>query len=388
MHLTVIQLFLGLASLPFVYYLLAIYSSRRFFSKRENELPGPAQPGFTPPLSILKPVRGLDPDAYENFASFCGQDYPEYEIVFCLSAEDDPAVPMIETLQRNFPKQPSRVLFGSRRSAVNDKVAKLVRLADEAAYEHLVINDSDVRVRPDYLRNIIAPLADPKIGAVTCLYVSTGDRTFIDSLQTVGMLSDFYAGLLVARELDGVKFALGPTIATTRAHLAAFGGYRAIENRPGDDLLVGQLISEQGYEVVLSHYVVETVSDYQSLKDLLHKRMRWLVVMRHMRPLGHLGLLFTQGLPWSLAAIAVHPTWLVAAFFLGSYFFLRTTMSWVIGVRGLKQRWLDTRIVVAWDAFAFVVWLASFCRNSIRWRGGNYRIRNGQLVPAGSNASD
>ena len=148
------------------------------------------------------------------------------------------------------------------------------------------------------------------------------------------------------------------------------------------------MISEQGYEVVLSHYLVETVSDYQSLKDLLHKRMRWLVVMRHMRPLGHLGLLFTQGLPWSLAAIAVHPTWTVAAFFLGSYFFLRTTMSWVIGVRGLKQRWLDTRIVVAWDAFAFVVWLASFCRNSIRWRGGNYRIRNGQLVPAGSNASD
>src|SRR6185437_7113833 len=177
MHLTVIQLFLGFASLPFIYYLLAIYSSRRFFSKRENELPA-----FTPPLSILKPVRGLDPDAYENFASFCGQDYPEYEIVFCLSAEDDPAVPMIETLQRNFPKQPIRVLFGSRRAAVNDKVAKLVRLADEAAYEHLVINDSDVRVRPDYLRRIVAPLADPKIGAVTCLYVSTGDRTFTDSL--------------------------------------------------------------------------------------------------------------------------------------------------------------------------------------------------------------
>src|SRR5690348_858518 len=388
MHLTVIQLFLGFASLPFIYYLLAIYSSRRFFSKRKNELPGRAQPAFTPPLSILKPVRGLDPDAYANFASFCGQDYPEYEIVFCLSAEDDPAVPIIETLQRNFPKQRIRVLFGSGRAAVNDKVAKLVRLADEAAYEHLVINDSDVRVRPDYLRSIIAPLADPKIGAVTCLYVSAGDRTFTDSLQTAGMLSDFYAGLLVARELDGVKFALGPTIATTRAHLTAFGGYRAIENRPGDDLLVGQLSSEQGYEIVLSRYVGETVSDYRSMKDLLHQRMRWLVVMRHMRPLGHLGLLFTQGLPWTLAAIAVHPTRPVAAFFLGSYFFLRTTMTWVIGVRGLKQRWLDTRIVVAWDVFAFVVWLASFCRNSIRWRGGDYRIRNGQLVPAGSNASD
>src|SRR5882757_7246082 len=357
MHLTLVYLFLGLASLPFIYYLLAIYSSRRFFSQRDIE-----PRSFTPPLSILKPVRGLDPDAYKNFASFCDQDYPEYEIVFCLGATDDPAVPIIETLRRNFPRQRIRVLFGSGRVAANDKVAKLVRLANEAAYEYLVINDSDVRVGRDYLRKIVAPLSDPKIGAVTCLYVSTGDRTFIDTLQTVGMLSDFYAGLLVARELDGVKFALGPTIATTRARLAAFGGYEAIENRPGDDLLVGQLISEQGYEVKLSRYVVETVSDYQSMKELLHKRMRWLVVMRHMRPLGHLGLLFTQGLPWSIAAVAVHPTREAAAFFLGGYVVLRTAMSWVIGVRGLKQKSLDPKVVVAWDAFAFVMWVASFCR--------------------------
>ncbi len=374
---------MGLASLPFIYYLLAIYSSRRFFSQREIETRS-----FTPPLSILKPVRGLDPDAYKNFASFCDQDYPEYEIVFCLGAEDDPAVPIIDSLRRNFPRQRIRVLFGSGRAAANDKVAKLVRLANEAEYEYLVINDSDVRVRRDYLRKIVAPLADPKIGAVTCLYVSTGDHTFTDTLQTVGMLSDFYAGLLVARELDGVKFALGPTIATTRARLAAFGGYQSIENRPGDDLLVGQLIAEQGYEVELSRYVVETVSDYQSMKELLHKRMRWLVVMRHMRPLGHLGMLFTQGLPWSIAAVAVHPTRAVAAFFLGGYFVLRTVMSWVIGVRGLKQKSLDTKVVVAWDAFAFAMWVASFCRNSIRWRGGDYRIRNGELVPAASNAGD
>src|SRR5207302_4829713 len=133
---------------------------------------------------------------------------------------------------------------------------------------------------------IVAPLADAKIGAVTCLYVSTGDHTFIDTLQTAGMLSDFYAGLLVARELDGVKFALGPTIATTRTRLAAFGGYQAIENRPGDDLLVGRLIADQGYEVRLLPYSILTVADFQSLRDLLLKRLRWIVVMRHMRPWG------------------------------------------------------------------------------------------------------
>ncbi len=138
--------------------------------------------------------------------------------------------------------------------------------------------------------------SDFSVGAVTCFYASVGEKTFTDGLQTVGMLSDFYAGILVAWQLDGVKFALGPTIATTRSHLAGFGGYAAIENRPADDLLVGRLIAEQGLEVRLLPYVVDTVADFQSMRELVHKRLRWIVVMRHMRPWGHLGLLLTQGL--------------------------------------------------------------------------------------------
>ena len=372
-------LLLAIASFPFIYYLLAIWGALRFFTP-----PQPRLNGFAPPVSILKPVRGLDPDAYENFASFCRQDYPQYEIVFCVGAPDDPCMPAIERLQRDFPQQNIRVLFGSGRVAANDKVAKLVRLANEAQYEYLVINDSDVRVKPDYLRRIVAPMEDPKVGAVTCLYVSTGEHSFIEKLQTAGMLSDFYAGLLVARELDGVKFALGPTIATTRTRLAGFGGYQAIENRPGDDLLVGRLIAEQGYNVELSRYAVDTVSDYQSLGELLHKRLRWLVVMRHMRPAGHLGLIFTQGLLWSVVAVLVHPTLLTAALYFGVYLILRVAMTWIIGGYGLQQEklWRKMPIVFCWDAFALVMWSASFLRNTIRWRGGSYYIRGGELVPS------
>jgi ceramide glucosyltransferase len=381
MHSQFLTFFLLLlASSPFIYYALVLFSSWRFFKIKPL---APTQP-FTPPISNLKPVRGLDPDAYANFASFCQQDYPEYEVIFCVGDAHDPALPVIERIKRDFPDCKIRVLFGSGRLAVNDKVAKLVRMSEEAAYEHLVISDSDVRVRPDYLRQVIAPMADPAIGAVTCLYVSLRDKTFIEDLQTVGMISDFYAGLLVARELDGVKFALGPTIATTRTRLAAFGGYAAIENRPGDDLLVGRLIAEQGFKIELPAYVVETVSDYASMHDLLQKRMRWLVVMRHMRPAGHFGLLFTQGLPWSLAAIAFHPTLATAAIFLGLYLSFRFAVLWKIGISGLKQAHLWTKfpLVVAWDAFAFGLWSASFLRNTIRWRGGRYYIRNGELVPA------
>jgi ceramide glucosyltransferase len=334
-------------------------------------------------VSILKPIRGLDPDAYENFATFCKQDYPDYELLFCVGEEDDPAVPLLRKLTSDFPERRIRVLFGSGGRGSNDKVVKLARLVSEAQHEVVVISDSDVRVQPDYLRTVIAPLADPKVGAVTCFYAPIEDKTLTDSLQTIGMFSDFYAGILVARQLDGVKFALGPTIATTRMRLAGFGGYGAIANRPADDLLVGRLIAEQGYEVELLPYTISTVADYGSLPDLFHKRLRWIVVMRHMRPWGHLGLLLTQGLPWSLAAIAIRPSAGVAAGYLGTYIGLRFAMTWMVGIWGLKQDslWKKLALIPLWDALAFFIWLTSFARNSIRWRDGEYYIRDGRLVP-------
>jgi ceramide glucosyltransferase len=375
--------FLAIAATPFIYYALAIYSSLRFFSQDSSSPKSPTGDSFTPPVSNLKPIRGLDPDAYENLASFCRQDYPEYEILFCVGDTDDPALPVIEKLQADFPERKIRVLFGSGRVATNDKVAKLTRLVSEASHDVMVISDSDVRVRPDYLRTVVAPLADPKVGAVTCFYVPTHETTFVQKLQSTGMLGDFYAGIVVAWQLDGVKFALGPTIATTRDRLAGFGGYQAIENRPADDLLVGRLIADQGYGVELLPYCVSTVADYHSFRDLFYKRLRWIVVMRHMRPWGHLGLLFTHGLPWCVAAAVVQPALPVAAAYLGTYFLLRSAMIWSIGVRGLKQNvsWKELALTPVWDAMAFAIWLISFGRKSVRWRNNDYYIRDGMLVP-------
>lgn len=381
MKLTVTVLFLAAAAIPFIYYLIALYSSGAYF--RQARLAARPAGEFLPPVSNLKPIRGLDPGAYENFASFCRQDYPEYEIVFCVGDHDDPVLPVIDKLICDFPDRRIRVLFGSGRVATNDKVAKLARMVSEAEHEVVVISDSDVRVEPDYLRRVVAPLADANVGAVTCFYIPAEGYTFADSLQSMGMFSDFYAGILVAWQLDGVKFALGPTIATTRSRLREFGGYESLENRPADDLLVGRLIAEQGHRVELLCYKVLAVADYESMSDLFHKRLRWIVVMRHMRPWGHLGLLLTQGLPWSLAAIAVHPSAAVAIGYLSTYLALRFAMTWMIGTSGLKQSglWRKMWAIPAWDALAFCIWLASFGRRSIRWRGSDYRLRDGQLVP-------
>src|SRR5271157_6435964 len=373
--------FFLIAAIPFIYYLIAIYSAWHFFRLSAKQT-SPSS-SFMPPVSILKPVRGLDPDVYQNFASFCLQDYPEYEIVFCVGDGTDPVLSVIEKIIHDFPECKARVLFGSGRIATNDKVAKLARLTSEARYEHLVINDSDVRAEPGYLRTVVAPLADPTVGAVTCFYASAEEKTLVQKLQTVGMYSDFYAGIVVAWQLDGVKFALGPTIATSRARLAGFGGYEMIENRPADDLLVGRLIAEQGYEVKLIPYSVLTVADFQSLRDLFLKRLRWIVVMRHMRPWGHFGLIFTWGLPWSLLAAVLAPVPAVAVAFLAAYFGVRVAMTLQVASWGLKQPvpWQGLALIPVWDAMAFVIWLASFTRSTIRWRDRDYLIRDGELVP-------
>ncbi len=370
---------LAVAAIPGIYYLLAVYSSARYFRSWKRV---PPNPGFTPPISCLKPIKGLDPDAYENYASFCRQDYPEYEILFCVDA-DDPALPVLEKLVQDFPERRIRLLFGSGRTAINDKIARLVRLVHEARYDLLVITDGDIRVGPDYLRAVAAPFRDPKVGGATCIYASTKETTLVQELQSIGMVSDFFAGIFVAWQLDGVKFTFGQTIVTTRRNIAAFGGYEAIENRPADDLRVGRLIAELGYEVKLLPYVVQSVADFASLNDLFYKRVRWMTVMRLMRPRGHFGLIFTWGLPWALIAIATHPSMAIALGYLGSYALLRVTMTWLIGIWGMKQSglWKKMPLIPLWDAMAFIIWLVSFGRKSIRWRGVEYFIREGILVP-------
>jgi ceramide glucosyltransferase len=304
-------------------------------------------------------------------------------LIFCVHDESDPSVPILDKLKKDFPHRRIRVLYGSGRTAINDKVAKLVSMVNEAEHEVLVINDSDVRVDPDYLRTVVSPLRDPGVGGVTCLYVSTHDSTFTQHLQSIGMISDFYPGIVVARELDGIKFAFGQTIVTTRTRLRNFGGYESIESQPADDLLVGRKIAEQGVRVELLPYAVKTVPDYDSFRSLFIKRLRWMTVMRHMRPWGHLGLAFTQGLPWCLAVPLVYPGTRLGYTYLGAYAFFRILTTWLIGSWGLKQRglWMKMPLIVVWDATALVVWLLTFGRRTIRWRNVDYCIRNGQLFP-------
>jgi ceramide glucosyltransferase len=375
---------LFVAALPFVYALLAVYSARRFFRTRR-----PLVDGFTPRVSILKPVRGLDRTSYENFATFCRQDYPDYEILFAVADEDDPAIDVIRGLMASFPERSIRLLIGAADLGPNSKVNKLCRLAREARHDLLVVNDSDIRVTPDYLRSVVAPFRDPRVGAVTCLYVGLTDGHLAGELEAIGMVTDFAAGVLVARQLEGVKFALGATMATTRDRLREIGGFEALVEYCAEDFELGHRIAALGYLVELVPHVVWSECAARTLRGYFVHQLRWAISTRHSRPWGYAGLVLTQGLPWAVAATAVVPSGAIAAGYFGAYLTLRLVMAWSVAKWALG----DVRLVEKWwllpirDALAFVVWLAGLFVNRIQWRGREFVVHDGRLIPVASQAT-
>jgi ceramide glucosyltransferase len=372
---------LFIAALPFVYGLLAAYSARRFFCTRR-----PLVADFTPRVSILKPVRGLDRASYENFATFCRQDYPDYEIVFAVADEDDPATDIVRQLIARFPERSIRLLIGAPDLGPSSKVNKLCRLTREARHDLLVISDSDIRVTPDYLRAVVAPFRDPRVGAVTCPYVGITDGHLAGDLEAIGIATDFAAGVLVARQLEGVKFALGATMATTRDRLRDIGGFEALASYCAEDFQLGHRIAALGYVVELSPYVVSSECAVSTLRGYFQHQLRWAISTRHSRPWGYAGLVLTQGLPWAVAATVVVPTPAVAAGYFGAYLTMRLVMAWSVAKWALG----DVLVVRKWwllpirDAFAFVVWLAGLFLNRIHWRGREFLVHDGRLIPVGS----
>jgi ceramide glucosyltransferase len=332
---------------------------------------------------LLKPVRGLDFGSFENFSSFCRLDYPEYEILFAVNDERDPAVPVIERVIAEFPGRRMRLLVGAEELGANRKVNKLARLRREAQNDVLVLTDGDVRVGPNFLREVVAPLADEKTGAVTSFYRAIAERNLWAELEAVGASSDFFAGVLMAKWTEGVHFGLGASIATTKQWIGKMGGFEAIAGTLADDYELGYRIAGAGGAVLLSREAVWTMYPAQTAKDFWNHQMRWARTIRLCRPLSYVGLLLTQGLPWSFLAVLVAPARWVAIGYLLAYVLLRFVMAWTVGVWGVEDEVLRKKIwlVPLRDALYFVIWLASFGSNRIRWGSAEYLVRDGQMVP-------
>ena len=268
----------------------------------------------------------------------------------------------------------------------SSKVNKLCRLAREAQHGILVISDSDITVPPSYLRSVVAPFRDVHVGAVTCLYRAVPDRGLWAALEAIGISTDFVPGVIVARRLEGLKFTLGATMATTRARLTEVGGFEALAEYCADDFEFGQRIAERGYRIELATCTVATESSPRTSGEFFRHQMRWAITLRHSRPWGYVGrAVVTQGLPWALAASVLAPSVWLAAAAVAIYLTSRLWMAWTVGARGLadetvRRRWM---LVPVYDMLATVISIAALCVNRIEWRGRRFKMRGGRLVPIG-----
>lgn len=359
------------------YYVVCVWSARAFRKSR-------AEIGrFTPPVSILKPLRGADREMYECLRTHFLQDYPEYEVIFGVSEADDPAIQLVGRLKCEFPDRQIKVVFCREKLGTNVKVSNLVQMLPHARHEYLLVNDSDIRVGPDYLRRVIAPLASKPVGLVTALYRGEPARTFGSRLEALGISTDFAAGVLTARLVEGgIHFGLGSTLAFKREALVAIGGFAPLLDYLADDYELGFRIGKAEYQLVLAREVVDTFLPAYDFVGYWQHQLRWMRTIRCSRPGGYAGLLFTFGLPFGILAAVLSRgaawSWVLLLVALATRF----AMAYEVAIRALGQRsqLRDFGLIPIRDVLALVTWIGGYFGRTIMWRGERFRLKRGKLT--------
>lgn len=361
--------------------LLAIAGLRRFL----REPAAAVELSFTPPVSLFKPLHGAEPNLEAHLETFFLQDYPRFEILFCARSAGDPGLSVARRVAARHPQIAARFLTTGEDTYSNAKVSSLERMHAAARHNIFVISDSDVRVSPGYLREVIAPLADDAVGAVTCLYRGVADGTLWSKLEAAGMSVEMTSGVLAANLLEGMRFALGPTMAVRRRCVERMGGFGVLGPYCSDDFLLGARVAEQGEVVVLSRHVIDHIILNIGFLDSLQHQTRWMKSTRFSRPLGHLGTGLTFSVPFGILACAGaaglhHP---VAGLSLLAYGIAqRMLLAALLGSGAVHER-QPLRTVLLYpirDLLGFCCWAASYLGSTILWRGNRYRLTRGGLM--------
>ncbi len=352
-----------------VYWIIAFWFVRRFFSKPQS-----INPNFTPPVSILKPVKGIDNQAYQNFVSFCCQDYPKYEILFGVSDPDDPVIPVIKKLQDDFP-QIAIILMIVKTKWVNQKASILHSLASKARYKFLVASDSDMKVTPDYLKNVVSPMADKNVGLVTCPYRGVNPVTLTARLEALHMGATFLPSMLVARKFLDMRFAMGSTVVIRDTDLHRMGGFAAVAEYLADDYQLGFQITSLGLRVHLSDYIVSNVLGPTTFMEQWYREVRWAHCNRVSRPTEYPGIILTFSTPlstlllffsdfsplaWQLLIISLLMRWIIAWQIFG-HTQNQPIRKWLL--------WLPLR-----DMLSAFVWCIGAIGRNVEWRGNYYSL--------------
>jgi ceramide glucosyltransferase len=369
------------------YLLLALLGARdfsRYWKQKTHQIP------FTPNVTILKPVKGMDQRMYAGLASHCRQHYAgNFEIVFGVSAMDDPAVREIERLRAEFPECAIRLVECRERLGTSGKVSNLVQMLREAQYEHILINDSDIRVSPQYLTRVMECFADPQVGMVTAPYIgrtaeSGRERTIWSRLEALGISTDFLPGVLTARRLeDGIRFGLGSTLATTRTILAKAGGLEPLTEYLADDYEMGARIATLGMKVELVWEVVETTVPAYSFHGFKDHQMRWARSTRDSRKWGYVGLGITYAVPWAVMTVIASGFALWSFSLLSIVLLARVAVALSVGVGVLRdtQVMRDLWLLPVRDFLGLAFWVWSFAGDTVVWRGELFALRDGRIHP-------
>ena len=347
-----------------VYCVLVVFAARSYLSQPVHA----AAP--LPPLSVLKPLAGVDEGLETNLRTFFEQDHPEFEILFAVRESADPAISVVKSLQKQFPDRSSRLIVTGEPSYPNAKVFSLDRMLKESRHDLVVMSDSDIRVRPGFLADVAAEFSNPQIAVATCPYRAVAGRSFWSNLEAEGMNSEFLAGLIVARMLEGVKFAVGPTLVTRRSVISKIGGFQKLKDYLAEDFVLGKFAAEAGFGVILSRNIVEHRIGSEPWRINAAHRLRWVRGTRRSRPLGYIGQVFTYPLPLAIITFILAPaSWpvlIAAAIFRAIAAW--TTSSWILQAR---PRW---HLLALQDLLSFGFWLAGFFGNTIIWRGRRYYL--------------
>ena len=360
---------------------VSIWSARRFRQWVSRRAPI----GFGPSVSILKPVKGADANSYEAFRSYCLQDYSgEYQIIFGVNDAADPAISLVQKLIAEFPARDIRLVICSEVFGTNRKVSNLIHLLREAKYDYVLVNDGDIHVLHGYLSSVLSLFSSPDVGMVTCLYRGRPSDTLTSRLESLGISIDFSAGVLTARYIEGgLRFGLGSTLAMRRLALEKIGGFDAVVDYLADDYELGKRISDAGFSVELAPVIVETAVPPYSFRQFWQHQLRWARTMRISRPSGYRGLALTYPLPWSILLVLLAPaTWWSWVLFIGAAA-ARTSTAFSVGWLTLRDRFVlrDLWLMPVRDVLALATWIWSYAGNSITWRGEQFQLKKGRMLP-------
>ncbi len=358
-----------------VYCVLAIIGAFRYLRSRS-----PLLPAACTPISVLKPLAGLDEGLERNLRSFFEQDYSEFEILLAVRHNDDPAIRVVQSLIAEYPAITTKLIITGEPPYPNGKVFSLSRMLELASHPLIVMSDSDIHVGPDFCRRIAAEFGNTGVDLITCPYRAVGGASIWSRLEAVGMNTDFHAGLFTALLMEGARFAVGPTIVARRSTLDALGGIERFRNYLAEDFMLGKSASEQGFGVRFSSYVVDHRIGSETMQANFAHRIRWARSTRRSRPAGYVGQFFTHPFPIALVICILLPhTWPLLVVTV----VLRAATAWVVSdhILGAKVSWL---LLPVQDVLAFVFWIVVFFGNSIQWRGHRYILkRDGTVEPAG-----